>query len=378
MSHGIFLVVSGAGFGMNDISSRVAENLQTVICLEMADKFAYGDVLHTMRIDVLPEVGIKGRGLAYYGTRLLEFQTALALEAEDDYQRMERISDVCEKMNRAWTGRPARQVPTIPEEPVWTEFSQLEEVVSRAEEKRFLPVGYNAKDADIYSVDLSRTYCYLITGNPKSGKKNFMKIMILSALLKGAEVCIIDTPAMLLRAFSSFEKVSYVNDEEQLFRYFQEKLTPVFQSRNKKKNALLQDDYEEADVFREMSQETPVFLFIPDMEWFLDTVYASSHGMKGFVETLFNKGALHNIYFVGVLPVDKKGAVNGYQAFQYFVRDKNGIHFGGNVMKNSMLSYDYLSYQEQNKPQKPGIGMLPDIAGEHPVEKVVVPLARWK
>ena len=34
--------------------------------------------------------------------------------------------------------------------------------------------------------------------------------------------------------------------------------------------------------------------------------------------------------------------------------------------------------QEQNKPQKPGIGMLPDIAGEHPVEKVVVPLARWK
>ena len=378
VSHGIFLVVSGAGFGMNDISSRVAENLQTVICLEMADKFAYGDVLHTMRIDVLPEVGIKGRGLAYYGTRLLEFQTALALEAEDDYQRMERISDVCEKMNRAWTGRPARQVPTIPEEPVWTEFSQLEEVVSRAEEKRFLPVGYNAKDADIYSVDLSRTYCYLITGNPKSGKKNFMKIMILSALLKGAEVCIIDTPAMLLRAFSSFEKVSYVNDEEQLFRYFQEKLTPVFQSRNKKKNALLQDDYEEADVFREMSQETPVFLFIPDMEWFLDTVYASSHGMKGFVETLFNKGALHNIYFVGVLPVDKKGAVNGYQAFQYFVRDKNGIHFGGNVMKNSMLSYDYLSYQEQNKPQKPGIGMLPDIAGEHPVEKIVVPLARWK
>ena len=76
--------------------------------------------------------------------------------------------------------------------------------------------------------------------------------------------------------------------------------------------------------------------------------------------------------------MDKKGAVNGYQAFQYFVRDKNGIHFGGNVMKNSMLSYDYLSYQEQNKPQKPGIGMLPDIAGEHPVEKIVVPLARWK
>ncbi len=378
VSHGIFLVVSGAGFGMNDISSRVAENLQTVICLEMADKFAYGDVLHTMRIDVLPEVGIKGRGLALYGTRILEFQTALALPADDDYQRMERIMDVCAEINRSWTGRAARPVPTIPEDPVWTGFCNLEEVRALTEDRRFLPAGYNAKDADIYSIDLSRTYCYLITGGPKSGKKNFMKILLLSALQKKAEVCIIDSPAGLLKAFSSFDHVSYVKDEEQLFRYFQEELTPVFQARNKKKNALLEKELEEEEVFTQMSCETPVFLFIPDMEWFLDTVYASPHGMKGFVETLFNKGSLHNIYFVGVLPVDKKGAVGAYQAFQYFVRDKNGIHFGGNVIKNSMLSFDYLSYQEQNKPQKPGIGMLPDIAGEHPVEKIVVPLARWK
>ena len=147
VSHGIFLVLSGAGFGMNEISNRIGESLKTVICLEMADKFAYSDALHTLRIDVLPEVGVKGRGLAYYGSRVLEFQTALAMEAEADYQRMERISEYCSELNRCWSGRSARPVPSIPDEPVWDEFRTLEDVEEKIADPRYLPVGYNDKDA---------------------------------------------------------------------------------------------------------------------------------------------------------------------------------------------------------------------------------------
>lgn len=98
VNHGIFLVISGNGVGMNDITARVFENMGTVLCLQLQDKYAYADLLHSNQIDVLPENGIKGRGLAFYGNEILEYQTALAIAAENDYQRMEKINKICMDM----------------------------------------------------------------------------------------------------------------------------------------------------------------------------------------------------------------------------------------------------------------------------------------
>ena len=72
----------------------------------------------------MPEAGIKGRGITVVEDRILEYQVALALEAENDYQRMERIEDVCEDMLEAWDGECARKIPEIPEKPVWSQFIQ--------------------------------------------------------------------------------------------------------------------------------------------------------------------------------------------------------------------------------------------------------------
>ena len=79
------------------------------------DKFKYADVMHTMKIDVLPEEGVRGRGLALVNGNLLEFHTALALSAEDDYQRSEEINKVCCTMSEEWQGAPVRKIPEIPE-----------------------------------------------------------------------------------------------------------------------------------------------------------------------------------------------------------------------------------------------------------------------
>ena len=52
-------------------------------------------MLHTNQIEVMPESGLKGRGLTDYEGRILEFQTALSVEAENDYERMEMIRARC-------------------------------------------------------------------------------------------------------------------------------------------------------------------------------------------------------------------------------------------------------------------------------------------
>lgn len=376
VGHGIFLLLSAGGFGMNEIPNRIAENMKTVLCLELPDKYAYGDVLHTTQIQVMPETGIKGRGLALVGSRVLEYQAALALEAEDDYQRMERISQKCGQMNAAWMGRCAQPVPEIPQKPVWDLFAERDDVKKALETDYLLPVGYNSADAEIYSVDLSRIYCYLITGAVKTGKKNFMKVMLEAARLKHSQICLIDGSGLMAR-YSGQEGLDYVGNADALFEYFQDILTPEFKRRNLVKQQIIEEGGDEEELYAYTRKEPPVFLFITDMRWFIDSLYTAENvvrGMNGFMETLTLKGRYHNIYFVGILNIEDKNAVSGYQTFANFISYKTGIHFGGNVSRNGMMNFDYIPFGEAMKTEKPGIGRLPEIDGEIPAEKLIVPL----
>lgn len=111
----------------------------------------------------------------------------------------------------------------------------------------------------------------------------------------------------------------------------------------------------------------------------MNTIYDAKNnirGGRGFLETLTQKGAYHNIYFIGNLNLEDKNLVKIYQAFTNFASYKTGIHFGGNVAQNGFLNFDYLPFKEQTKTEKPGIGMLPEANDDAGVRKVVIPLAK--
>ena len=376
VGHGIFFLITAGGFGMNELPNRIAENMKTLLCLQLPDRFAYGDILHTTRVEVMPESGVKGRGLALLGTRILEFQAALALEADDDYQRMEKISDMCERMNQAWTGRRAQPIPEIPEKPTWEIFEELDDVTNCAATDHLLPVAYNFENAEIYSIDLAEIYCYLIMGAAKTGKKNFMKIMIESVRLKDGQICLIDGSGAM-NLYSDQEDITYVRNDEELFTYFHETFSPEFLRRNKIKRQILAEGGEEEELYEHTRKEKPIFLFITDMAWFIETIYAPENvakNMKGFLETLTMKGRYHNIYLAGILSLEDKNKVAGYQTFVNFASYKTGIHFGGKVAQNTVLNFDYLNYKEQSKAEKAGIGQIADTGDDRAVRKVVVPL----
>ena len=141
VNYGIFLVITAGGFGALEIPNRIGDNLRTVICLEMNDKFQYAEAMHTMHIDTLPEVNIKGRGLAKVGEQLLEFQTALAFEAEDDFKRMEQIESLADLMQEKWIGKRAKAIPEIPENPIWQDFAELEDTEKLYKDDRHLHIG---------------------------------------------------------------------------------------------------------------------------------------------------------------------------------------------------------------------------------------------
>ena len=124
-----------------------------------------------------------------------------------------------------------------------------------------------------------------------------------------------------------------------------------------------------------MSQEKAIYFFLPDLEWFITMIYNAELEMKGFLENIIEKGRLLNIYFVGVIGLDNIQMINFYKVYEYFVKYKTGVHFGGNVEKNNIYNFNAVPYKEQSKMLKPGIGMISNrLSGE--VDQIVIPLAR--
>lgn len=374
-SLGIYLVVTGASYGFADITARVGENIENALCLQLQEKFSYVEFLHTPQIDIMPEAGIKGRGITVVEDRILEYQVALALEAENDYQRMERIEDVCEDMLEAWDGECARKIPEIPEKPVWSQFIQQAEQYQKLEKDK-LPIGYDKNSANVYSLSLKDFFCYLVCGFGRTGKTNFMRVMIQSALLKDSQICIVDSPKRELKLFANEEKVTYLTEEAEITAYVKEQLLPTFAKRNNKKWDMIDADYEEEQIYEKMQEETPIFMFIGDLDWFTELIYTAEDDISGILENLTEKGILHNIYFVAEIAMDKITNVMGYQLYSNFVSYETGIHFGGRLGENDVLPFGYVPYNEQGVKDSVGVGSIPGDSGYTGVKKVVLPMAR--
>lgn len=375
VGYGIFLVVTAGGFSSLEIPTKIGDNLRTVICLEMSDKFQYADALRTMHIDTIPETNIKGRGLARVGEELLEFQTALALESEDDFKRMESIEQLGQQMKSAWNGKIAKPIPEIPENPNWSEFAELEDVAKMAQDDRHLPIGYNSKNAAIYGINLSRTYCYLIAGKSRSGKTNLLKVILNAAKMRKGDITIIDFAGEFTYMAEKLG-LSVIDTDEKLYTYFTE-LLPEFKERNQRKKQNIQSGMSDEEIYLDMQQYKAKFILIANLADFITHVNhpKDTQEMRPFVENLLDKGSLHNVYWMACYNYEDVSKVAGLKMYEYFLRYKTGIHFGGNVAGQRIMNFDYVPYAEQTKSLKPGIGMLP-LNDEEDVRKVVVPIVK--
>lgn len=379
VGYGIFLVLASAGFGSNEIPSRVGDNLRTVISLEMGDKFKYAEVLRTTRVEITPESDVKGRGLAYVRGTILEFQTAQAFQADDAYAMSSSIEEVCNEMANSWTKECARKIPVIPENPVFNNFIKEKEYIRLSEDVRKLPYGYWAQDASIYSVDLWNTFCYMIQGKGRTGKTNVLKTLIYTAKQKeNAQVYIIELKGQELKPFAEQIKVEYLSEEGQVFEFFKNTI-PTFKERNAKKQAFISQGLERDELAEKMSVEDPIFIFIADMNSFIKMAYTPSEGVgsiHAYLENISEKGSYHGFYFFGVLNTEESSSMGGYKLYQNMISYKTGIHLGGNISAQRLFQFSNIPFQEQAKATKPGMGLTPNIDDMSVAETVILPLVK--
>lgn len=375
VSYGIFLVITAGGFGALEIPTKIGDNLRTVICLEMSDKFQYAEAMRTMHIETLPEVNVKGRGLAKVGEQMLEFQTALSFEAEDDFKRMEQIEQLAVCMSEKWDRKRAKAIPEIPEKPEWSAFSSLEDVGKMLADDRHLPIGYNMKNAAVYGVDLSRNYCYLISGRGRSGKTNLLKIMIKAAKLRGGDVILFDYIGEL-SGLAEQEELTMVDTDEKGYQFFAE-LLPEFKERNVQKHKNIKAGMSDEELYKAMRSFREKYIFIANLPDFVHHVMHPENAgdVHAFVENILEKGSLHNIFWFACFNPEDASKTAGIRLYEHFIKYRTGIHFGGNVSAQRILNFEYVHYTEQTKTLKAGIGMLP-ANDEEDVRKVVVPLLK--
>ncbi len=377
LSYGIYLFISSAGFGMSEISNRMGDNIKTVISLEMGDKYKYAEVFRTTRPTVLPDEGIKGRGLVIIDGRFLEFQTAVAVEAEDDYRRGDIIRGIGKDMNNSWNGIRPREIPFIPDEPVFSEFSCLDEYKSAKKSRELLPFAYMLQDASVYSVDLRHTYCYTILGKEHSGKSNLLKLLIIAAANKNGRIIIYKKTKKSMHSFAESTHAKYIETDRQFFDFLKDDLITIFKDRNKKKHDLMDMGFSDNEIWEKMSKTEPIFIFIDDLAEFINSAAKPSEdlpSMAGTLTNLISKGTLHNIYFFGCLNTADTGSLLVHQLYTEFTKYKTGVLVGGSLGAQKVFTFTNIGYKDMTKTLKKGEAITPSYEDDSLGLRLIVPL----
>ena len=329
-SFGVYLLISSVGFGMNDVPIRLGETFKTVLALELADKFKYVDAMHTTALDVLPEPGKPGRGLAKVGGRCLVFHSALMNGGENEYGRGRIAKEEFEAAKAALAGLPsAAPIPEIPQDATLLLLKENAEYKAAQSRAELIPIGYDKQTAGVYSIDLRGKYCYLVAGQSFSRREHPLKLIMDSCASKpDSRIAVFASDGRYSDILQPLgERASLIRGEEELFEYFR-LLTPVFTERNKKKQAMISEGTSDEAIFEEMKAFDPVFFFIDDMPAFLNAVYHKNESvgkMSGFVENIFEKGKNHNIFFFAFMNVQDYSSCQSRKAFDSFFRDRRGM-----------------------------------------------------
>ena len=162
-------------------------------------------------------------------------------------------------MNQSWSGRKARQIPYIPENPVMSEFMELEQVKKQLVKDQWLPLGYNQENASVYSIDLSQTFSWIIQGKARTGKTNVLKILMTMAREKGADTAVIDFNGSL-RPTANRLGVQYLQTEKEISDYWRGLLADI-KTRNAIRKEAIAEELDESEEylapFYRLVQENP-------------------------------------------------------------------------------------------------------------------------
>lgn len=108
-SYGIYLAATAGS--ETAVPFRISQNITGAVALRMPDRSDYHSIVGPT--DGLEPENLPGRGLCQ-GKPPLEFQTALPVAGDSENQRVARIRQLAELMDRKWSGSRPKDIPIMP------------------------------------------------------------------------------------------------------------------------------------------------------------------------------------------------------------------------------------------------------------------------
>ena len=95
--------------------------------------------------------------------------------------------------------------------------------------------------------------------------------------------------------------------------------------------------------------------------------------LNAWVENIFEKGRLLNVFVFGALNTDEVIEVSARPAFASFIKEKAGVMLGGELDRQNVFSYQNIPYREQETRFKAGRGYAVDQEDNQFVDLIVIP-----
>ena len=237
-------------------------------------------------------------------------------------------------------------------------FMNNVEVKKLLADERYLPFGYVINSGTIHSIDLSRTYCYMISGKRRTGKTNVLKVLIRSALAKGDMVYIIELGGVELKETFQNTKAVIASTVDEVFNICKE-MVPIYKERNEYVREYKNKGYGSEEIFIEMKKYSRIHVFIEDLSVFLDCISPinDTRNIYSYLENIIAKGHSHNTYYYYTLN-QSASRLNkvGNNLYDLFIDDKLGIHLGGELNDERILNFKSLDYKMRAMSTKVGVG----------------------
>lgn len=167
--------IIATGIQTNSISYKILANFGIRIAMTCNDKSEYSNLFDRCRVE--PKE-VPGRALISLDKRILEFQTALCVKGETEYERSKALKEVLEMRNSMYNKAKARPIPIVPERLILSELLRDEpQLYTR---KYVFPVAMSYRTIDYIYVDLCADGLITCAGRSKSGRTNFAKVILCS------------------------------------------------------------------------------------------------------------------------------------------------------------------------------------------------------
>ena len=356
-SYGVYLILTALGAGKGEVQGRLQDQCRTTFCLEMSDVLQYAEVLRKYHIEVYPKENCRGRGLCRRGDEVLEVQFALCRKDMDDYGRIEEILRLCkevEKQEEKEEGereQAADRRGSIEKFPYMPVEATFEEMYRDVPTEGRVWIGYDQKTAEKVALPMENGSFFLISGAVGSGRRTLFCGLLYGILKSGGRAALFEGQAGIMGRLSALQEkgaaLCDISEETVLETWLAEEWKEENQASEPPAGAK-----EYGGMIRQKK-----YLCVVDPEGFHRLLTEAERDGKHLREKL-EAACQEGMQVLTMITTGQEMNLCASWLYEKHRAQPCGIHLGGNVGNQRLLSFTDLPYNRLNRKEKPGTGYL--------------------